>query len=397
MSKSRKNKGDQNSFLKGLKWCVKWVIILQFLPISLPIFIGKSKLKKPLKITILILYSVFIISVILSDETKKTIKAAISQTVSIGLLAVIALALSAVLIYVITRLYAFIFFHGKKFNSLKESIQKYINDCNDLNEHIEELRSSFVDIKKIDYGEASYQNVGAHNYKRKEITSAKYAPNICDCSREVCDNARKQPFKYVCKYFNIGENKKTLEQFEEVLNNFSAADEGKILLQNKRAEILGNIANGIPTLVRKLFPQKLEKELGFDEFEFDELFYPVFSFRYISPGGNSGAQFDVTMDMEMLERFVTYLSEKVKFQDSAAGQRRLMTPKLRRYIIERDGCTCKQCGNSTYNEPNLLLEVDHIIPVAKGGMTTEENLQTLCWKCNRHKGSRITVRASCAY
>lgn len=36
-----------------------------------------------------------------------------------------------------------------------------------------------------------------------------------------------------------------------------------------------------------------------------------------------------------------------------------------------------------------LLEMDHIIPVAKGGCTVEENLQTLCWKCNRSKGDKI--------
>ena len=40
-------------------------------------------------------------------------------------------------------------------------------------------------------------------------------------------------------------------------------------------------------------------------------------------------------------------------------------------------------------EPNLLLEIDHIIPVSKGGLTEESNLQTLCWKCNRSKSDKI--------
>lgn len=59
------------------------------------------------------------------------------------------------------------------------------------------------------------------------------------------------------------------------------------------------------------------------------------------------------------------------------------------YIKERDNFTCKFCGNSTHAEPNLLLEVDHNIPVVKGGCTEESNLQTLCWKCNRSKSSKI--------
>ena len=38
---------------------------------------------------------------------------------------------------------------------------------------------------------------------------------------------------------------------------------------------------------------------------------------------------------------------------------------------------------------NLLLEVDHIIPISKGGKTEPDNLQTLCWKCNRTKSNKI--------
>ena len=285
--------------------------------------------------------------------------------------------------------YSRIYFKSEKFNAIKDSISAYIADCNELNAHIEELRSSYVNVKKTDYGEVTYSNVGRHNYKRRGIANAKYAPTIYDCSRTVCDNARKQPFKYVCKYFNIRENEASVEQFGEILNNFAAAEEGKEISRRKREKILESIANDIPWIIRKLFPKRLDRELGFDEFKFDELFFPVFSFRYISAGGNSGTQFDVTMDMDMLERFVNYLSGRTSFKISAAGQRRLMTPKLRQFIIERDNNTCKLCGNSTFNEPNLLLEVDHIIPIAKGGMTTEANLQTLCWKCNRRKGAKV--------
>ena len=287
-------------------------------------------------------------------------------------------------------IYAIVYFRGEKFLAIKSSIGDYIQDCNALNAHIEELRASYISIKKTDYGEVTYSNVGTSNYKRKGFADAKYAPNIYDCSRVVCDNARKQPFKYICKYFNVKENEPSLVQFEGILNNFSAAEEGKELSRRKRQEILDSIASEIPWVIRKFFSKRLDKELGFDEFQFDELFFPVFSFRYISPGGKSGTQFDITMDIDMMERFINYLSERVKFKKSALGQRRLMTPKLRRFIIERDNSTCQQCGNSTDKEPNLLLEVDHIIPVAKGGMTTEENLQTLCWKCNRRKGSKVS-------
>lgn len=60
---------------------------------------------------------------------------------------------------------------------------------------------------------------------------------------------------------------------------------------------------------------------------------------------------------------------------------------LREWILKRDNYTCRQCGNSIMIEPNLLLEVDHITPVSKWGPSIPENLQTLCWKCNRTKSN----------
>ena len=66
-----------------------------------------------------------------------------------------------------------------------------------------------------------------------------------------------------------------------------------------------------------------------------------------------------------------------------------MTPELRNKIKKRDNYTCQKCGVSVKDEPTLLLEVDHIIPISKGGKSVEENLQCLCWKCNRSKGTKI--------
>lgn len=37
----------------------------------------------------------------------------------------------------------------------------------------------------------------------------------------------------------------------------------------------------------------------------------------------------------------------------------------------------------------VTLEVDHIIPVSKGGKTVMTNLQALCWDCNRGKSNKL--------
>ncbi|EON32432.1 HNH endonuclease [Gordonia terrae C-6] len=69
-----------------------------------------------------------------------------------------------------------------------------------------------------------------------------------------------------------------------------------------------------------------------------------------------------------------------------------MTGKLREFIKSRDNYACRYCSISVAVEPHLLLEVDHIVPVSRGGLSTPENLQTLCWKCNRSRSKEL-VRA----
>ncbi|MBX9921860.1 MAG: HNH endonuclease [Mycolicibacterium frederiksbergense] len=66
-----------------------------------------------------------------------------------------------------------------------------------------------------------------------------------------------------------------------------------------------------------------------------------------------------------------------------------MTSKLRNLIKKRDNYTCRYCLASLAEQTHLLLEVDHIIPVSKGGLSTPDNLQTLCWRCNRTKSNKV--------
>ena len=114
-----------------------------------------------------------------------------------------------------------------------------------------------------------------------------------------------------------------------------------------------------------------------------------YRFTYTSNGGKAQRSFAVSMSEENIIALIERLESKISLQALANEQRALMTSKLRLQIKERDHYTCCQCGNSVQKEPNLLLEIDHIIPVAKGGLTREDNLQTLCWKCNRSKGTKI--------
>ena len=46
------------------------------------------------------------------------------------------------------------------------------------------------------------------------------------------------------------------------------------------------------------------------------------------------------------------------------------------------GAKCVGCGRSD------SLEIDHIVPISRGGSSERENLQALCGRCNRAKGRR---------
>lgn len=61
--------------------------------------------------------------------------------------------------------------------------------------------------------------------------------------------------------------------------------------------------------------------------------------------------------------------------------------RLRFKVLKRDHFRCCACGVSPATTPDILLELDHILPWSKGGETVFENLQTLCLECNQGKSN----------
>jgi len=66
--------------------------------------------------------------------------------------------------------------------------------------------------------------------------------------------------------------------------------------------------------------------------------------------------------------------------------------QLRFRILQRDGFRCRYCGR-TGDSPGVVLHVDHVVPVAAGGTTSEHNLRTACEECNLGKSTRAVVPA----
>ena len=64
------------------------------------------------------------------------------------------------------------------------------------------------------------------------------------------------------------------------------------------------------------------------------------------------------------------------------GDARHISHELKHKVLSRDGGACKKCGNTE------SLSIDHKLPVSRGGVSHEHNLQILCMSCNIKKGTK---------
>lgn len=85
-------------------------------------------------------------------------------------------------------------------------------------------------------------------------------------------------------------------------------------------------------------------------------------------------------------RYVTALKRFVDPFDPEVERRMKKPPsaalELRYRVLQRDGFRCTYCGATA---EQARLHVDHVIPRAKGGLSTMENLTTACEACNLGK------------
>lgn len=289
--------------------------------------------------------------------------------------------------YILMRRY----FKSPEFLAKKDEIQSVVTEHNDVKQYVSEIRQSEnFELGTSSTGSQSHlaetTNTSSHNYKRDRHVADFSSSNVHNCSLQVVRNAKADPLKYLMKYFEIKANEKALSDVEELGGSISRLDEAISNLRDREDGITASL--NPPKFIRKWYNDEFMKQVGV-ELSPITVPYPKYVFEYVSAGGNSGQKTEVRLDTPTIDALISRLSDKIKFAKSAAGQRALMTAKLRNHIKERDDHTCQLCSVSLRDQEHLLLEVDHKIPVSKGGLSVEENLQTLCWRCNRSKSNKI--------
>lgn len=279
------------------------------------------------------------------------------------------------------------YYESPDFLKVKETCDVLMSTQREFNEYISEKVESISTL----FGTRVVRNETVIDDEYSYIRPYKktITPFTAEVSATVFASAENNPLEYVVKYFYP--NKKMypeqIRKLQLLVEELETLKDAKQIIENYKKEYQQYIVD-VPEFVMKNDEDGFYSRLGFANID-EGVLAVEYKFVYTSNGGMAQRSFTVPMTEETVIELVNTLESKLTISALAKEQRALMTKKLREYIKKRDNYTCCACGNSTHAEPNLLLEIDHIIPVAKGGLTEESNLQTLCWKCNRSKSDKV--------
>lgn len=279
------------------------------------------------------------------------------------------------------------YYRSPAFMQIKDACKSLMNSQKEFNEYINEKAQSISKLfgTKIVRNETVTED--QYNYIRpykKSIT-----PFTAEVSSSVFSSAENNPIAYIVKNFYPDKTAypEQIQKLQVLIEELETLKEARQIIENYKQDYQQYITE-VPDYIMENDKAGFYSRLGFADIS-EETLTIEYKFTYTSEGGMAQRSFSVPMTEDTIVSLINSLQSGLSMSTFAKEQRSLMTSKLRQQIKVRDGYTCKFCGNSIYKEPNLLLEIDHIIPVAKGGTTTESNLQTLCWKCNRSKSSKI--------
>ncbi len=308
-------------------------------------------------------------------------------TLPIALIIGLALILPRVVRHIRMKRY----FTSEIFLAHKSEIASVVAEHNEIANYVAEIREGgSFSLGSSSTGSqaylASFQNTSSQGYRRDRNLADYAAPNVHNCSLQVVRNAAADPLKYVMKYFDVKATEETLADVELLGESVARLEDAVENLKHRESGITTSFDP--PAFILKHYSDEFMRQAGV-ELSPVTVPYPEYAFEYVSAGGNSSQRTSVKLDTPVVDALIDALSQKIRFRKTAEGQRALMTASLRKFIKDRDGYTCRYCSISVAIEPHLLLEVDHIHPVSRGGLSAVDNLQTLCWRCNRTKSNKV--------
>lgn len=246
---------------------------------------------------------------------------------------------------------------NKKYENFVLAHSSAIKTLVEINKHYH-----FNDIKRFDFShsydnEVFYDNISTRDYLIYQLVY--YKKDIAAGVKDAYGN----------KYMYIEYRNELTRKC--VLNSFDTTD----LLKN---------TNKLSRVEKKLF----ERMMYNPQTEYSITVYLTLTKingRYVTSKSNTFYSDEISdlIDGVNDKKNGFYLNQEI-WNAICRVERGKVSNKLRFSIYARDGYRCRKCGRKTNT-----LEIDHIIPIAKGGKTVYENLQTLCHRCNTRKGANI--------
>ena len=279
------------------------------------------------------------------------------------------------------------YYESVDFQKIKDTCEVLMSSQREFNEYINKKVQSISTL----FGTRVVRNETVAEDEQNYIRPYKktISPFTAEVSATVFASAENNPLAYVVKYFYPNKDlyPEQIRKLQLLVEELETLKDAKQIIDNYKKEYQQYIEK-VPSFVIENDENGFYTRLGFAYID-EHVLTVEYKFSYTSGGGLAQRSFTVPMTEETIAELVSMLESKLTASAFAKEQRALMTKKLREAIKTRDHYTCCECGNSISVEPNLLLEIDHIIPISKGGITEESNLQTLCWRCNRSKGDKI--------
>ena len=279
------------------------------------------------------------------------------------------------------------YYNSEEFKQIKDTCGSLMKSQREFNEYIEDKAQSIATL----FGQKVVRNETVNNYRQNYIRPYKktITPFTIEVSKAVFASAENDPLEYIVKkiYTNKNNYLEQIQKLQLLIGELETLKDAKTIIDNYKKDYQQYLTN-VPSYIMENDEDGFYSRLGFANISESALTIE-YRFAYTSDGGMVQKSFPVPMTENTIISLIDTLEGKLTMEAFTKEQRALMTKKLRQDILDRDNHTCQECGNSTVKEPNLLLEIDHIKPVSKGGITEANNLRTLCWKCNRAKSNKI--------
>lgn len=275
------------------------------------------------------------------------------------------------------------YFKSNKFLDLKYSVQKSIDEYNELWEYVMRYERQYA-TNRVLLGSSdkfeSLKHLDDDNYRR---LSKGYFTRVRYCSEYGMRLAHGNSFIALCKYFDISKNAQTLAALEDAYLAINTAVEGVRLLHLKREAIFKEIEERIPRFYKSVAYPELMAFLELSKYNGFDWRWHTFKFNL-----DDVSIHDIEMDPETLQNFIAAMADFLHRAEEIDKSREVISSYLIDSVKDRDNNTCHICGASGERDESLLLQVEYDDPENKEPLNAAK-LRTVCWRCKKNNVTSV--------